>query len=111
MVIGLADVFVQVAHREDAVGVWRRAQTHTRAQPGCLRYQFAEIAGDLGHFVLVQQWRDQAAFDEHYRSAEFAEYEREIEPLLSRSSQLEVHQVVQTTRPVESGPIDPRRAD
>ena len=72
---------------------------------------FAETVDDPGHYIVVQQWRERAALDAHYRSQEFAHYQAAIGAWLVRSSELRVHQVSGTTLPQDSAPMDPRLAD
>lgn len=37
----------------------------TRQEPGNLCYVLHEVAGDPGHFVIYEQWKNQAALDFH----------------------------------------------
>jgi quinol monooxygenase YgiN len=80
----------------------RRTQARVREQPGCISYAFAETLDDPGHFLVLQQWRDQAAVEEHYGSQAFAEYQEKIAELLVRTSELRLHVVQEGFRPVDS---------
>ena len=101
MLVGIGDVHAQVPQRRAAERVMLAAQAATRRQDGCLGYSFAEVLGDPGHYLVVQSWRDQQALDEHYRSVTFADYQAAITPLLSRDSELELHVVAESVRPVQ----------
>jgi quinol monooxygenase YgiN len=81
-------------------------QTEAGRQDGCLLFAFAEQLGDPGHFLVVQRWRDQASLEEHYRSPGFASYQAAIGELLVRESELELHRVEETVRPVNSSTLD-----
>src|SRR5438132_1937749 len=106
MILAVADIYAQIPRREEVRGLMRATQARAREQSGCEYYSFAETLDDPGHFVLLQQWRDQEALDEHYASEAFADYQSRIGPLLVRVSELRVHEVSATARPVESSPID-----
>jgi quinol monooxygenase YgiN len=106
MMIAFGDIYAQIPHREEVRELMRASQARIREQPGCAYFEFAETLDDPGHFVVVQQWRDQAALDEHFRSQAFAEYQAQIDPYLVRSSQLRVHAVQTSISPVASSPID-----
>jgi quinol monooxygenase YgiN len=106
MIVAVGDVYVQIPRAEEARELMRATQARAREQHGCDYYVFAETLDDPGHFLVVQQWRDQEALDEHYASAAFADYQRQIGPLLVRVSELRVHQVGATARPVDSSPIE-----
>jgi quinol monooxygenase YgiN len=102
VIVGVGDIYAQIPRREDVRALMRRTQASVRQQPGCISYVFAETLDDPGHFVVVQQWRDQASIEEHYRSPAFAEYQEQIAELLVRSSELRLHSVAESLRPVDS---------
>jgi len=106
MLIALGDIYAQIVHREEVSDLMRSTQEQVRTQPGCDTFVFAEVLDDPGHFVVVQQWRDQAALDAHYRSEPFRNYQAGIAPYLVRESELRVHDVASTVRPVGSAVID-----
>src|ERR1700693_1458438 len=111
MIIALGDVYTQLGRGDEVRALMRSTQVRVREQPGCVSYVFAETIDDPGHFVVVQQWRDQSALDEHYHSPEFAEYQAKIGDLLVRTSELSLHRVNETVLPRDSAPMDPRLAD
>jgi quinol monooxygenase YgiN len=111
MLIALGDIYVQIPRREAVRALMRATQARVRAQPGCVSYVFAETLDDPGHFVVVQQWRDQAALDEHYRSEAFADYQAEIAEQLVRSSELRIHEVQASVLPSASAPSDTSQDD
>jgi quinol monooxygenase YgiN len=69
------------------------------------------MVADPDHIVLVSEWRDQAALDAHYASAAFQRFQFSLNGLLARPSELTVYAVSSSTRPLPSGPMDPRDAD
>jgi quinol monooxygenase YgiN len=106
MVIALGDIYTQIQRREEVRELMRATQARLREQRGCAYYAFAETLDDPGQLLVVQQWRDQAALDDHYRSQAFADYQAQIGQLLVRSSELRVHAVQASARPVDSAAID-----
>jgi quinol monooxygenase YgiN len=106
MIIALGDIYAQIPRREQVRELMRATQERVREQPGCIYYAFAETLDDPGHFVVAQQWRDQAALGEHYRSEAFAEYQAQISEHLVRTSELSVHSVEASLRPAGSSPLD-----
>ena len=72
----------------------------------CEREVLAETLVDPGHFVVVQPWRDQRTLDAHYASEVFADYQSQIGPLLVRSSELRIHEVRASARPVSPAALD-----
>jgi quinol monooxygenase YgiN len=105
MLIALGDVFAQIPRREEVRALMRETQAQAREQPGCIDFVFAETLDDPGHFVIVQQWRDRAALEQHYRSRAFADYQAKIGDYIVRSSALQLHAVDASAQPVDAEPI------
>jgi quinol monooxygenase YgiN len=80
----------------------RETQEAARRQPGCVSYSFAEALDQPGHFVVVQEWRDEASLEQHYRSEAYAEFQNQLELVLLHSSDLRIYLVEKPLRPVES---------
>jgi quinol monooxygenase YgiN len=100
--VAIGDVYAQVPHLDVVRGLMRETQEAARRQPGCVSYSFAEALDELGHFVIVQEWRDEASLEEHYRSETYADFQNRLELVLVHSSDLRVYLVEKTIRPVES---------
>lgn len=111
MLIALGDIYTQIPSREQVRELMRATQSRVRGEPGCISYVFAEALDDPGHFVVVQQWQDQASLDAHYRSDAFADYQKQIAEHLVRSSDLRVHAVQASAHPVDSAVIDTSHDD
>src|SRR5256885_8287869 len=110
-VVAIADLYGISGRREELVALLGDAERDAAAQPGCLRYSFAATLEDPDRFVLVSEWHDRAAMDAHYGSRAFAAFQFALDGLLARPSEMTVHAVSASARPVASGPMDPRYAD
>ena len=110
-VVAIADLFGIAGRRDELLAVLANAERDAAAQPGCLRYTYAAALADPDHFLLVSEWRDEAAMDAHYSSSAFAEFQFALDGLLARPSEMIIHTISASTRPVASGPLDPRDAD
>jgi quinol monooxygenase YgiN len=106
VIVALGDVYAQIPRLDEVRGVMLAAQARVREQPGCVSYTFAETLDDPGHFLVLQEWRDRDALDEHYRSSVFADYQAQIADRLIRSSQLRLHEVQASYTPVDSSRLD-----
>ena len=109
--IVVGDIYVLVGHADELVDLLLETQEQARAEPGCVAYAFAEVVRDPGHYVVVQEWRDEAALDAHYASPAFRRYQDRIGEFLARPSEVRLHRVAETVRLADPGPMDPRRAD
>ena len=110
-IFAIADMFGTSSNRDELAAALAHAERDAAEQPGCLRYTFAAAIGDPDHFVLVSEWEDQAALDAHYASPEFARFQFSLHDLLARPSEMTVYSVSGASRPLASGPMDPRDAD
>ena len=57
----------------------------TRAEPGCLWFDWSRSLDDPDEYVLVEAFRDEAAAAEHVRSQHFRDAQRDLPPHLSRT--------------------------
>jgi quinol monooxygenase YgiN len=111
MLIALGDIYAQAHRRPQVAELMRSTQERVREQDGCEEYSFAEVIDDPGHFIVAQQWRDRASLNEHYRSDAFGRYQAEIGQYLVRNSELRVHEVSASLRPLASSPLGPAQDD
>ena len=101
---------IAVAHA-DLVALLRRTAAAARAEPGCRSYDVAEALDGADEFVVVHAWDNAAALEAHYRGTAHEAYQHDVFGLLARPSDLVIHQVSSSERPVDPGPMDPREAD
>lgn len=71
----------------------------TRSEPGCITFEANRAVGEPDLFVLYEQYRDEAAFDEHRKSPHFERnVEKGVVPLLAERTWHRFHQVDPTGR-------------
>ena len=109
--IAIADMFGNVDERQALHQLLTAAEAEAGAIPGCVRYVFTSTLADPDHVVLVSEWRDRAAMEAHYASEAFQRFQHSLQGLLVRLSEMVIHDITDWTRPVASGPMDPRDAD
>jgi quinol monooxygenase YgiN len=107
----VGDIYALVGRADELVELLHETQEHARSEPGCVAYAFAEVVRDPGHYIVVQEWRDEAALEAHYASQAFRRYQDRVGELLARPSEVRLHRVAQTVQLADPGPMDPRRAD
>jgi quinol monooxygenase YgiN len=110
-VVVVGDIHTLIGRKREVVELLRETQDRARVEPGCVSYAFAEIVADPGRYVVIQEWRDGDALQEHYGSDAFKNYQARIGALLVRPSEVRIHRVAETVRPADPGPMDPRRAN
>jgi quinol monooxygenase YgiN len=56
---------------EEAIRALRSLREASRTEAGCITFDVSRSVDDSGAFVLYEEWRDQAALDEHYQTDHF----------------------------------------
>jgi quinol monooxygenase YgiN len=110
-VVAVARVHGIARAHPELVALLRRAAAAARAEPGCRSYDVAETLDGADGFFVVHAWDDAAALEAHYRGPAHQAYQHDVFGLLARPSDLVIHQVSSSERPVDPGPMDPRQAD
>jgi quinol monooxygenase YgiN len=110
-VVAVARVHGIASGRAELVELLRRTAARARAEPGCRSYDVAEALDVADDFLVVHAWDDEAALEAHYRGSAHHAYRHDVLGLLARPSELLIHRVASTERPVDPGPMDPRLAD
>jgi quinol monooxygenase YgiN len=110
-VIAIGRVHGIASARQELVELMRRTAAAARAEPGCRSYEFAEALDSADEFIVVHEWDDRAALADYYRGPAHDAYEQGLHGLLARPSDLAIHEVASTERPVGGGAMDPRDAD
>jgi quinol monooxygenase YgiN len=110
-IIAIADMLATSDGREELIAALGLAARQAANEHGCERYTFAVTLAEPNHFVLISEWEDEAAFNAHYASPDFARFQFSLHGLLARQSEMTVYSVNGSARPLASGPIDPRDAD
>ncbi len=73
--IVLAVVWVaKPGHEEKVASVFRKLETESRKEPGCLMYNVHRLKDDPARFFIYEQYRDDAALQAHRESLHFQQY-------------------------------------
>ena len=79
---------VKPEHAESWLEVSRTFTEATRAEPGCLWFDWSRSVDDPRVYVLVEAFRDGAAGGEHVQSEHFRTAQRELPPYLVETPQV-----------------------
>jgi quinol monooxygenase YgiN len=110
-VVAVGRVYGIASSRTELMELMRRLAAAARDEPGCRSYDVAEALDATDELIVVHEWDDRAALSAHYDGAAHQAYQRAVFGLLARPSDLAIHEVAATERPVARGPMDPRDAD
>jgi quinol monooxygenase YgiN len=75
-------------------------------EPGCRQFDVLEL-DDPGEHLLLVDWESEHAMRAHFATGHYRRYREAVGPFLARPSDVVVHHVAQTVRPVDPNPPDP----
>jgi quinol monooxygenase YgiN len=64
----------KAARRDELVALSQSMLAPSRAEDGCVSYDFLEEIGAPGNFLFFERWRNKAALDTHFAGAGFAAF-------------------------------------
>ena len=71
----LAVVWVaRPGHEEEVASIFRKLESDSRREPGCLMYIVHTHKDQPGRFFIYEQYRDDAALQAHRDASHFQEY-------------------------------------
>jgi len=74
---------------EEFLSVTKELVEKTNAlDAGCIRYELCRDVKDPTHFVMLEEWADQASLDEHMKATHFVELVPKLGPLCAKPSEL-----------------------
>jgi quinol monooxygenase YgiN len=68
----------------------------SRAENGCLTYQFYEQQPGGNEFLFFEEWRDQAALEAHFQTQHFAEFVKALPALIEGAPKIRIYEVSKT---------------
>ena len=68
----------------------------SRAEAGCITYNFYEQQPGAGEFLFFEEWADQAALDAHFQTPHFHAFMKEFPELIQGPPQLRTYEVGRT---------------
>ena len=104
MIFITAKFAVQPEHADDWPEISRAFTEATRAEEGCLWFDWSRSLDDPSEYVLVEAFRDDAAGGAHVQSAHFAEATSTLPAYLSATPKI-VNTTVEGTQWSELGEL------
>lgn len=88
MIVITAKFLVKPEHAEAWPDISRAFTEATRAEPGCLWYDWSRSLADSCEYVLVEAFRDGDAAGEHVNSQHFKDAQTEMPPYLQATPKI-----------------------
>jgi quinol monooxygenase YgiN len=75
--------YIRIApgYHRAAVSAAKSAMEATRQEPGCISYTFSADLEDASLFYVFEEWKNQAALDEHFQQPHMVEFQKTLATL------------------------------
>lgn len=83
----------KAARRDELVALAQSMLAPSRAEDGCVSYDFLEEVGAPGNFLFFERWRDKAALDTHFAGAGFAKFAQAFPALIEGDADIRLFAV------------------
>lgn len=93
MIVQLVAVSIKPAQRNAWLEFMAAQAARTRAEEGCVGFEFAEDLMAPNRFILIERWRDLEAQYGHLRASEFAEMMEAISEMLAAPPEASINEV------------------
>ena len=77
MLILAVHVTIKAGHENEVLDPFHKLQEETRREPGCITYVVQRSRENPRHYLIYEQYTDQAALDAHRSSSHFKQYAAE----------------------------------
>ena len=91
IVYGATYVEVAPSATSQAIGLLKALVTASRKEEGNLRFQMVQERQRPNRFVVIEAWKDQAAFDGHRKGKPYAEFNEKLGPIRNAPPDERVH--------------------
>ncbi|RJQ88181.1 putative quinol monooxygenase [Amycolatopsis panacis] len=88
MIFITAKFLIKPEHADNWPEISRAFTEATRAEPGCLWYDWSRSLADPNEYVLVEAFRDDDAGAAHVGSAHFKAAQQELPPYLAQTPRI-----------------------
>ena len=74
MLILAVHVTIKAGHEDEVLDSFRKLQEETRREPGCIAYIVQRSRENPRHYLVYEQYTDEAALEAHRNSPHFKQY-------------------------------------
>jgi quinol monooxygenase YgiN len=106
----IARVHGVAARTADLLAAARELADVSVNQEGCVRYDVLAVPGDPAELVLLSAWRSERDMRAHFASGPYGRYVAAVTDLLTRPSDVVIHDVAGTVHPIADLSTEPQRA-
>ncbi len=84
---------VKPENRNELVALCKEMLIPSRAEEGCITYNFYQDAADENKFFFYEVWKDQAAIDFHFKTKHYLDFPPKFDLLTEGKAELTIYNV------------------
>jgi quinol monooxygenase YgiN len=93
MIVVVGRVQTDAERRGDLIRLAQEVARASRAEAGCLNYALLADPEDEHRFVIIEEWADEAALQEHFRTSHIDHFMRHFPATLAAPPDIAFHTV------------------
>ena len=97
MIVIAGSVAIRPESRELAIELANTMARATRAEVGCLKYEFFSSTEDPNRFFVFEEWTDVAALRAHFETPHMAEFDARLPEVVAGKFEILRYDVANTT--------------
>jgi quinol monooxygenase YgiN len=74
MLILAVSLTIRAGHENDVIEMFQKLQAATRQEPGCINYVVQRSRENPRHYLVYEQYKNEAALEEHRNSTHFKQF-------------------------------------
>jgi quinol monooxygenase YgiN len=93
MIVVVGRVQTDADKRDELIRIGTAVADASRGEEGCIAYRVHEAVDGPNEFVFVEEWRDEAALQAHFRTPHIAEFMAAITNTIVGPPDVKFHEV------------------
>ena len=93
MLVIAGTISIDPTNRDAAIAAATEMMTETHKEAGCISYTFSASLTDPGEFRIFEEWKSQAALDEHFKAPHMAAFQAKIGKLGVRGMKVQRYEI------------------
>jgi quinol monooxygenase YgiN len=93
-VVCVAEFFAKEGKTEELIDALHVLIKPTHAEPGCIRYELNQRAGDPQGITFIEKWKDKKVFDEHCAASYISHFFNDVRPELVERFEVKLYEEI-----------------
>jgi quinol monooxygenase YgiN len=93
MIVVVGRVRTDAERRETLIGIGQKLAAASRTEAGCISYRLCEDSETANEFLFVEEWENDEALQQHFRTAHIAEFMGAVPSAVVAPPDVKFHEV------------------